>query len=100
LANPAVAGSIHNIGGQVVGADGTANYAAYLAVGDKLGVTTEPGGFGVGIVNPFGAQFNLVLRGHGAASGDPAVLKAQTSMFNGGCPAGGCTDLQRSRHLP
>ncbi len=89
------------MGGQIIGADGTANYSAFLAVGDTLGVTTEPGGLGVGVQNPLGAQLNLVVRGHGPANlMDAAVLHQQLTMFNGGCPTGGCVDLQRSRHLP
>jgi hypothetical protein len=100
LAIPAVQGSVHNMGGQIIGADGTANYSAFLAVGDMLGVTTEAGGFGVGVQNPLGAQLNLVVRGHGPAATDPAVLHQQLTMINGGCPSGGCADLQRSRHLP
>jgi hypothetical protein len=99
--NPAVQTSIHNVGGQIIGADGTANYSAFLAVGDTLGVDNEPGGFGVGVQNPLGAQLTFVVRGHGPATlADPAVLHKQLTKFNGGCPANGCVDLQLSLHLP
>lgn len=96
FANPDVDGSLLNTGGRVIGPDGAATYGAYRAVGDATG--WNPGsGTGNGLVDPLGAEIHVVLRSHGPASADPAVLAQQLSMFNGGCPGGvGCANLQAS----
>lgn len=45
-----------------------------------------------------GAEIHLVLRGHGPASFDPAMLERQLTEFNGGCPPNACFDVQFSAH--
>jgi hypothetical protein len=54
----------------------------------------------MGLVEPFKAEIHLVVRTHGPASGDPAVLQAQLNMFNGGCPPNTCGNVQVSVHQP
>jgi len=100
LGNPAVAGSVANAGGKIVGADGTASYGAFRAAGDLTGVVA---GFGTaqGLLNPLKAEIFLVTRTHGAALlGDPAMLSQQLNTYNGGCPPNTCADLQVSIHQP
>lgn len=93
FANPSVDGTLVNTGGRVIGLDGAATYGAYRAVGDATGYWV---GSGSGIVLPLRAEIHLVLRDHGVASGDPAVLAIQLSSFNGGCPMAGCMNVQAS----
>jgi hypothetical protein len=97
FANPFVDGTLFNTGGIVVGADGKGVYGAFREVGDLTGA--RPGtGFGAGLTDPLTAQIHIVLRSHGPASSDPAILEQQLTMFNGGCPMSGCINLQASVH--
>jgi hypothetical protein len=97
FANPFVDGTLFNTGGIVVGPDGKGVYGAFREVGDLTGA--RPGtGFGAGLTDPLAAQIHIVLRSHGPASADPAILEQQLTMFNGGCPAAGCVNLQASVH--
>lgn len=98
FANPLVDGTLFSTGGVVVGRDGKAVYGAYRAVGDLTGA--RPGvGFGAGLKHPLTAQIHIVVRTHGMASEDPAILEQQLTMFNGNCPGGvGCVSLQTSIH--
>jgi hypothetical protein len=99
FANPAVQGSVVNGGGKIIGADGTATYGTFRAIGDTTGV--GPLGVGLGLLNPFGAEIHLVTRQHGAAIlNDPAALAQQLSQFNGGCPPNTCSNVQASPHQP
>jgi hypothetical protein len=94
FANPDVDGLLVNTGARVIGVDGAATYGAYRAVGD---ITGRDRGSMNGLVDPLRAEIHLVLRDHGVASTDAAVLQQQLSMFNGGCPGGiGCANLQVS----
>ena len=94
FSNPAVDGLLVNTGGRVIGIDGAATYGAYRAVGDITGRTT---GSMNGLVDPLRAEIHLVLRDHGVASADPAILQQQLTMFTGGCPGGaGCANIQAS----
>jgi hypothetical protein len=93
--NGLVNGSLLATGGRVVGADGSVSYGAYRAVGDATGAFIGPG---IWDVNR--AEIHLVTRTHGAASSDPAILAQQLTLFNGGCPPGGCANLQVSIHKP
>ncbi|MGH9943874.1 MAG: hypothetical protein ACRD9R_16135 [Pyrinomonadaceae bacterium] len=96
LPNPAVQSSLVNAAGRIIGADGTASYGDFLAVGDTTGAFTGPG-----LLNAFKAEIHLVTRTHGAALlGDPATLAQQLSTFNGGCPPNMCANLQTSIHQP
>ncbi len=98
--NPDVETSILNIGGRVVGADGAATFGGFRAVGDATSSGGPPGTPNMGLSEPFKAEIHLAVRNHGAASGDPAVLQAQLSMFNGGCPPNTCRNVQVSIHQP
>jgi hypothetical protein len=82
-----------NATGHVVSRGRSDNFAAHLTIGGpyagEIIVSTGPG-----LLNPAGAQVQLVLRYHGPAI--PGMLPLQTSMYNGGCPDGGppCEDVQ------
>jgi hypothetical protein len=100
ITNPAVEGSILNIGGRLIGADGSATVGGFRAVGDSSGAGGPPGAPNVGLLRPFKAEIHLAIRTHGPASGDPAVLSAQLSTFNGGCPPNACSNVLVSIHQP
>lgn len=94
FSDPNVDGLLVNTGGRVIGADGAATYGAFRAVGD---ITGRDRGSMNGLVNPLRAEIHLVLRDHGVASADPAILAQQLTIFNGGCPGGvGCMNVQTS----
>lgn len=102
LNNPFVNGSLQYGGGAVVGVNGRADFAGYLAAGDNSGAfylfpnMPNPA---PGIVDPKGAEIHLVIRKHGPASSDPATLQAQLSGFTGGCNVpGACANIQASVH--
>ncbi len=94
LDNPATHGGLFNTGGRIVGADGSATFGGFRAIGDESG--RERGTRG--LILPLTAEIHLVVRTHGAASMDPVVLSQQLTMFNGGCPPNTCTTLQSSVH--
>ena len=99
LTRPDVRASLVYATGHVVGSD-TANFGAWLGVGDTAHVLASP----PSPAGPYGledarkAEIHLVIRTHGPA--DPAYLPAQISSFNGGCPPNTCTNVQASMHLP
>lgn len=96
LNNPDAQPSLLVATGRVVGADGTADFGAFRAVGDATGAV-----FGPGLVNAMKAEIHLVVRTHGPAIlDDPQTLQAQLSTFNGGCPPNTCANLQISIHQP
>lgn len=96
LNNPDAQPSLLVATGRVVGADGTADFGAFRAVGDTTGAV-----FGPGLVNAMKAEIHLVVRTHGPAIlDDPQTLQAQLSTFNGGCPPNTCANLQISIHQP
>jgi hypothetical protein len=99
LNNPAVNGSLQFGGGQVVGANGRADFGGYLAVGDNTGFHLLPQfplmpNPAPGLVNPKGATIHLVIRTHGPASADPAILNQQLTSFGGGCSVDPCSNIQ------
>jgi len=96
LSNPAVQGSLISFGGQIAGLDGAADFAEVRAVGD----TTNAQIAGPGLLDPRRAHIHLAVRNHGPASADPATLQQQLTMFNGGCPPGGCVTIQAAAHMP
>jgi hypothetical protein len=98
LANPHVQGVVLNATGQIAGEDGTADFGAFRAVGDPTG-RAESLGTAMALQQPLKAQIFLVVRSHGPAL-DGADLRAQLSMFNGGCPPNSCDDVQIAFHLP
>ena len=99
LNNPAVNGSLQFGGGQVVGLNGRADFGGYLAVGDNTGFHLLPQfplmpNPAPGLVNPKGATIHLVIRTHGPASADPAILNQQLTSFGGGCSVNPCSNIQ------
>lgn len=96
FANPAVAGSRVNLGGQIIGLDGSATYGAFLKIGDTTAAFDGPG-----LLYPRRAEIHLVTRTHGQAITDNSeVLKLQLSTLNGGCPPNTCANIQASVHQP
>ncbi|HXG66666.1 MAG TPA: hypothetical protein VNO70_16315 [Blastocatellia bacterium] len=94
--NPDAQPSLVYATGRMVGADGTADFGAFRAVGDTTGAQ-----FGPGLLDPRKAEIHLVIRTHGPALDDPALLSQQLSSFNGGCPTPNtCANLQVSIHQP
>jgi len=99
FANLNTEGSVIWGSGQIAGDDGTVNFVVFHAVGDTTGVA--PGiGTGTGLLSTKKAQIHLVVRTHGPASVDPAVLQQQLSTFNGGCPPNTCKNVQGAVHEP
>ena len=96
FSNPATHSALINTGGKVVGADGTATYGGFRAVGDTFGIFG--GTFAGGVIFPMTAEIHMVVRTHGVASTDPAVLTQQLTMLNGGCPPNTCANLHISIH--
>ncbi|MBI3802042.1 MAG: hypothetical protein HY268_34370 [Deltaproteobacteria bacterium] len=93
--NPEVQVSITFGSSQIAGEDGTVDFTAFRAVGDLTGVYLGPG-----LLKPYKAQIHLVVRSHGPASADPAVLQQQLTMFNGGCPPNTCMNAEVAIHEP
>ncbi len=82
-------------GGRIIGADGTATFGGFRAVGDTAGVFNGTAGR---LILPLTAEIHLVVRTHGAASSDPIALNQQLTTFNGGCPPNTCANVQISSH--
>jgi hypothetical protein len=98
--NPDVRGSIINMGGQIIGADGAATYGGFRRVGDTTGIF-QGRGTREGLLSTRRAEIHLVMRSHGPAiMNDPDMLRQQLSMFNGGCPPNTCANVQASVHAP
>jgi hypothetical protein len=95
LANPLVQGSLVNMGGTVVGIDGTADFAEVRAVGDTTNAFSGPG-----LLEPRSAEIHLAVRDHGVALLMPADLALQLTTFNGGCPPNTCVTIQAAPHAP
>ena len=94
MANPATHGSTVYAGGKIIGADGTATFGGFRAVGDTTGIFE---GNPLGLILPLTAQIDLVVRTHGAAIlNDPNALNQQLTTFNGGCPPNPCSSIQIS----
>ena len=95
LANPAVHGGLVYAGGRIIGADGTATFGGFRAVGDTSGIFMGTRG----LILPMTAEIHLAVRTHGAAIlNDPTVLSQQLTTFNGGCPPNPCANLHVSIH--
>ena len=97
LANLLVNGSLQLGGGQIVGQNGRADFTGYLGVGDATGffrlfpTMPDPP---VGLQYPKTAQIHLVIRDHGPASSDPAILSQQLNSFGGACNIQACSNVQ------
>lgn len=94
FANPAVMGSRVNFGGKLIGPDGSATYAGFLAIGDTTSAFDGPG-----LLDPKHAEIHMVIRSHGPALMG-AAFSDQLSLFNGGCPPNMCVNVQASPHAP
>lgn len=99
LNNPLVNGSLQLGGGQVVGLNGRADFGGYLEAGDNTGFYRLPMFPNMpdpapGVVDPKGAEIHLVIRDHGPASSDPAILQQQLTSFPGGCALFPCANVQ------
>ena len=99
LYNPAVVGSLQFGGGQVVAVNGRADFGGFLAVGDNTGFFRLPMFPNMpdpapGILDAKGAEIHLVIRDHGLASTDPAILQQQLTSFTGGCTTNVCANVQ------
>ena len=94
FANPAVMGSRVNFGGKLIGPDGSATYAGFLAIGDTTSAFDGPG-----LLDPKHAEIHMVIRSHGPALMGTA-FSDQLSLFNGGCPPNTCVNVQASPHAP
>lgn len=99
LNNPEVNGSLQYGGGYLVGVNGRADFGGYLGAGDNTGFYLLPmfpnmPNPAPGLVNPKGAEVHLVIRDHGPASADPAILHEQLSSFPGGCSLYPCANIQ------
>lgn len=95
LSNPGVHGAIIYAGGKIIGTEGTADFGGFRGITDTSGVF---GGTVNRVILPLTAEIHLVVRTHGAASTDPAVLSQQLTTFNGGCPPNTCVNIQSSIH--
>jgi hypothetical protein len=100
LRTPEVEAALLYADGEVVAADGKATFMSTLAERDIAQVDPAHTGFpgaGIGLADSMTADVHIVLRTHGAASQDAAVLNEQVTTFNGGCnPA--CSNLQATIH--
>ena len=92
---PEVNASVLYAAGQIAGDEGTANFGSFLATEDMTEAL-----FGPGVLNTRKAEIHLVVRSHGLASADPAILAAQVGSFDGGCPPNACEDVQAAVHQP
>lgn len=80
--------SVFFAAGGIVKGGGTGAFAARHRAGDALG---EPGTqhiLGDGSLHTDRAEIHNVIKYHGPASDDPAVLEAQVTTLQGGCDSG------------
>src|SRR5262249_51137538 len=88
------------VAGRVVGPSGVANVSVEAEVGEILGDFPPPGSpiQAAPLKDPLHSTFLLVVRDHGPASSDPAVLFQQLHTHQTGVP--GVTDFSISTHVP
>ena len=94
-------GSLVN-GGGFVGGGTTVFHSTHLARHDPEGMSVEAGD-PKGVRNPYGAEVHLVIRSHGIAETDPAVLATQIGTFGQFCNLpipGGCLNVGASPFAP
>lgn len=89
--------------GAIADETGAATFETFLAIGDITGALDNQSGFDFevvepapGLIEPFTAEFHVVLRSHGAALADPSE---QLTTFNGGCNPE-CFNVQVAMHVP
>lgn len=81
--NPTVNASAFFADGEVIGLNGLGNFSAQVGIGQLPNPNQVL--FGNGLFNPLTAEVWNVVRDHGPASSDLALLNAQLTTFNGGC---------------
>ncbi len=83
FSNAAVNASVFFADGEVIGSNGLGNFSAQVGIGQLPSPNQVE--LGNGLFNPLTAEVWNVVRDHGPASSDPALLNAQLTTFNGGC---------------
>ncbi len=96
--DPRVQASVLWASGRVVDGHGQGNFSSHLAA---RGRSAAPGQilFGPALLDPSGAEIQLVVRSHGPALSG-ANLNAQLTTFGGGCSINKCQDEQFAQHFP
>jgi hypothetical protein len=92
LGVPAVQGSLQRVAGHVVGTE--SSFAGHLGIGEATQTA-----FGPGLLNPYGAQINLIVREHGVAASGELLLQQFHDPSPRFCNVA-CSDIQKSVHLP
>jgi hypothetical protein len=92
LGLPAVPGSLQRVTGHVVGTE--SSFAGRLGIGEASQTA-----FGPGLLNPYGAQINLIVREHGVAASGELLLQQFHNPSPRFCNVA-CSDIQKSVHLP
>ena len=88
----AVQGSLQRVTGHVVGAE--SSFAGHLGIGEASQTA-----FGPGLLDPYGAQINLIVREHGVAASGEQLLQQFHNPSPRFCNVA-CSDIQKSVHLP
>jgi hypothetical protein len=92
LGVPAVQGSLQRVTGHVVGTE--SSFAGHLGIGEASQTA-----FGPGLLDPCGAQINLIVREHGVAASGELLLQQFHNPSPRFCNVA-CSDIQKSVHLP
>jgi hypothetical protein len=92
LAVPAVQGSLQRVAGHVVGTQ--SSFAGHLAIGEASRTA-----FGPGLLDPYGAHINLIVREHGVAASGELLLQQFHNPSPRFCNVA-CSDIQKSVHMP
>ncbi len=107
LNNPLVNGSLQYGGGAIVGANRRADFSGFFHLNDNTGFYLLPQFPNMpnpapGLINTKDAVIHLVIRKHGPASSDPAILEQQLNTFPGGCSVSptACANIQAAAFVP
>jgi hypothetical protein len=107
LNNPNVNGSLQYGGGAIVSAGRRADFSGYFGLGDNTGFYLLPQFPNMpnpapGLLKAKEAVIHLVIRKHGPASADPAILEQQLTTFPGGCSVmpNPCANIQAALFIP
>lgn len=82
---PAADATVFWSDGGIVQSNGVGNFKARVHVGDVPSDAAQIGWPGNGLTDPFGAEIHLIVKYHGPAADDPALLYEQTHTLLGGC---------------
>jgi hypothetical protein len=83
FSNSAVNASVFFADGKIIDPDGLGTFSSQIGIGELPNPNQVE--LGNGLFNPLTAEVWNVVRDHGPASSDPALLEAQLTTFNGGC---------------